>query len=66
LEFKSGLSFLESLEISIREESQNGNILLEEDKILILKITKDREYRSLEIKIKNKLRREEIEKPNKV
>jgi hypothetical protein len=41
-EFKNGLSFLENLDTSIKEESGHSNSLSDEDKTLILKITKDK------------------------
>jgi hypothetical protein len=55
--------FLEDLLLIIREEGEKST--LGEERLVVMKVAKDREFRSLEIRTKDKLRRAEIEKPSK-
>lgn len=57
-EFKNGLNFLENFNTSIKDEQAGALLVPEEERILALKITKDKDFRSLEIKIKSKIIRE--------
>lgn len=50
--------FLEDLLLIIREEGEKGT--LGEERLVVMKVAKDREFRSLEIRTKDKLRRAEI------